>query len=439
MVDSSAPRLRVLVTGAYGFIGAHIVAALVAAGHEVVCAVREARTDSRFPGLHAIAADMSRDVNPDTWLPRLDGIDAVVNVAGILRETRPGDFEAVHVAAPTALYEACVRAGVRRVVQISALGREDDGQFIASKHRGDAQLAALPLVATILRPSVVYSVAGSYGGTSLLRAMSALPGLIIVPRAAMTPCMQPIAVEDVALAVVAALAREDGGAVVLALVGPQALGLADYLQQWRRWLGLRTATVLAVPNALVRIACWLGEHLGRGPLGKTMERMLEHGNLGDADALPRMHAQLALVPRTLEWSLAHAPSHVQDRWHARLYFALPLLRVTLALLWLASGVTGWLLSSDAVAAATAHGPLPAIASLTLARATATLDLLLGAACLLRWRPRLVLGGMLLMLVGYTVGIGAWWPTHWLDPLGGLLKNVPLMAAILVLMATEEKR
>ncbi len=431
--------MRVLVTGAYGFIGSHIVAALSAAGHEVVCAVRDARVDSRFPGLRAVACDMSRDVALETWLPRLDGIDAVVNCAGILREHGSDRFDTVHVRAPQALYEACVRAGVRHVVQISALGHDDDGEFIASKHRGDALLASMPLNATILRPSLVYSARGSYGGTSLLRAMAAMPGVIAVPRAAVAPCVQPIAAEDVALAVVAALSRRADGAEILQLVGPRAMGLAEYLQHWRRWLGLRAARLWIVPTSLVRIACRIGERLGQGPLGETMQRMLEHGNLGDAEALTTMRERLGLSPRTLERALAEAPSHVQDRWHARLYLALPLLRVTLALLWLASGVIGWTLSADAVAASALGGPLSADASLVLARATATLDLLLGALCLLRWRPRLVLGGMLLMLLGYTVGIGLMWPTHWLDPLGGLLKNVPLMAAIAVALLTEEKR
>ncbi|ULU25885.1 DoxX-like family protein [Dyella terrae] len=431
--------MRVLVTGAYGFIGSHIVAALVAADHDVVCAVRGARLDSRFPGLRAVACDMSRDVTPEVWLPRLDGIDAVVNCAGILREQRGDRFDTVHVQAPVALYQACLHAGVQRVVQISALGHADDGEFIASKHRGDEQLASMPLDATILRPSLVYSAHGSYGGTSLLRAMAALPGVIVVPRAAVAPCVQPIAAEDVALAVVASLARATQSVEILELVGPKAMGLAEYLQDWRRWLGLRAARLWLVPTALVRVACRVGERLGQGPLGETMQRMLEHGNLGQAGALERMHERLGLSPRTLQRALAESPSHVQDRWHARLYLALPLLRVTLALLWLASGVIGWMLSSDTVAASAQGGPLSPEATLMLARATATLDLLLGALCLLRWRPRLVLGGMLLMLLGYTIGIGMLWPMHWLDPLGGLLKNVPLMAAIAVLLLTEEKR
>ncbi|WP_114241405.1 NAD-dependent epimerase/dehydratase family protein [Dyella sp. C9] len=431
--------MRVLVTGAYGFIGAHIVAALVAADHEVVCAVRGARLDSRFPGLRAVACDMSRDITVEDWLPRLAGIDAVVNCAGILREKDADSFETVHVRAPLALYKACVQAGVRRAVQISTLGHADDGEFIASKHRGDDQLAALPIDACILRPSLVYSAHGSYGGTSLLRAMAALPGVIVVPREALSPCVQPIAAEDVGLAVVAALARPAGGAEILELVGPQAMGLADYLRRWRGWLGLRPARLWVVPTPLARAACWVGERLGQGPLGATMQRMLERGNLGAPGSLQRMHERLAFRPRTLERALAEAPSHVQDRWHARLYLTLPGLRLALAGLWLASGVVGWSLSADAVLASAQGGPLPAHATLWLARGTATLDLLLGVLCLLRWRPRWVLGGMLLMLAGYTLGIGTLWPAHWLDPLGGLLKNVPLMAAILVLLATEEKR
>jgi hypothetical protein len=217
------------------------------------------------------------------------------------------------------------------------------------------------------------------------------------------------------------------------------MGLADYLQAWRRWLGLRAARVWAVPTSLVQLTCRVGERLSQGALGETMQTMLEQGNLGHPNALQRMHEHLGLVPRTLEQALAEAPSHTQDRWHARLYFALPALRITLALLWLASGVIGWWLPSGAVATAASGGPLSISTSLTLARATASLDLLLGAACLLRWRPRLVLGGMLLMLLGYTVGIGTLWPVHWLDPMGGLLKNVPLMAAIAVLLVTEDKR
>ena len=72
--------MRILVTGAAGFIGRHIVAALRAAGHRVVCATRDTeRTRRLFPDQESIACDFNRDVTIDAWLPRLAGIDAVVN------------------------------------------------------------------------------------------------------------------------------------------------------------------------------------------------------------------------------------------------------------------------------------------------------------------------------------------------------------------------
>src|SRR5690606_38717060 len=122
-----------------------VVAALTIAGHEVVCAVRAARTDSRFAGLKAVACDMASDLRAEDWLPRLAGIDAVVNVAGILRERAADTFAAVHEQAPLALFRACHQLGIRRVIQISALGDPRDGEFIASKHRGDDALARLDL------------------------------------------------------------------------------------------------------------------------------------------------------------------------------------------------------------------------------------------------------------------------------------------------------
>src|SRR5687768_15590531 len=132
---------------------------------------------------------------PASWRASLEGIDAVVNVAGILRERGSQRFDRIHHDGPLALAQACVEAGVARFVQISALGHPDDGEFIASKHRFDQALQQLPLAAIVLRPSVVYSTAGSYGGTSLLRALAAVPGVLPLPGDGRSR-IQPLAAED---------------------------------------------------------------------------------------------------------------------------------------------------------------------------------------------------------------------------------------------------
>jgi uncharacterized protein YbjT (DUF2867 family) len=128
--------VRVLVTGADGFIGRQMVAALRASGHQVLAGIRVAAT--RADGTDVVECDFINDLTPEHWRERLQGVDAVVNCVGILRERDDSSFESVHVKAPAALYQACTANGLRRVIQISALGNPQDDEFIASKHRGDA-------------------------------------------------------------------------------------------------------------------------------------------------------------------------------------------------------------------------------------------------------------------------------------------------------------
>lgn len=425
--------MRVLVTGANGFIGCHVVAALRGAGHEVVSGVRRAR-----PGRRAeIECDFARDLSPEIWGPRLQGVDAVVNCAGILRERGADTFERVHVKAPAALYDACVLAGVGKVVQVSALGHPADGAFVASKHAGDAYLQTLPLDWTALRPSVVYSPAGSYGGTSLLRALAALPFRIPVPGDGRQP-VQPICAEDLARLVVRLLERPAGARRVLEAVGPEVIGLADLLTGLRIWLGLPPARLIRVPLWVVRPAAQLGELLGRGPLGLTMYRMLQRGNTGAAGAADRLARAAGFRPRALAEVSASTPSLVQDRWHARLYFLAPALRLSLALVWILSGAVG--LGMDLHRAEALLAPaVPAGAVPALVYSAAVLDIGLGAAVLIRrWlRPALVL--MLAVLLGYTLFLGVALPGLWLDPLGGLVKNLALLPAVLVMLVLSDPR
>ncbi len=429
--------MRILLTGANGFIGSAIAAALEGAGHAVVRAVRRPRAADVEAG-RAVACDMARDRSVEIWRARLAGIDGVVNCAGILRE-RPGErFAQVHLDAPLALFKACEQAGVRRVVQISALGAPEDAEFIASKHRLDAALAALALDWTVLRPSVVYSAAGSYGGTSLLRAMATLPGVIAVPGDG-AQRLQPVALEDLAQAVVACFADARAVGQTVEIGGPEVLTITEYLGAWRHWFGLPQAWVLRTPRALVGLSTTLGEWLGAGPLGRTMQRMLERGNVLQAGALERMDALLGLRPQPITRALAARPCQSQDRLHARTYFLFPLLQWMLAIVWLVSGVVGFITPSETIRALFAEAGLAPDAGPALVHAVSVLDLVLGAAVLWPRMARTALWLMLASVLGYTVMIGAGWPRLWLEPYGGLLKNLALLPAIALLLAARERR
>lgn len=431
-MDGTKARGTVFVTGAGGFIGGHLVAALHAAGWHVLRGVRPRRglaADER-------AVELGQMRRAEDWLPLLAGVDAVVNAAGILRERAGQSFEAVHHAAPLALAEACVAAGIERFVQVSALGDPADGAFIASKHRFDEALVALPLRALVLRPSVVYSTAGSYGGTSLLRALAGLPGVQLLPGKGDWR-LQPLAAEDLAALVVRALERPVAG--IHEVGGPEVLTLAGYQRAWRDWLGVPARCSWRVPEALVGAAVAVGERLGRGPLGATIWRMLRRGNITAPDALARLEAAFGFAPRSLAEVLAAQPSQVQDRWHAGLHFLAPPLRLGVVALFLLSALAGWRLAPAEIEALAAGSVLAGLQPVLLVRALALADLALGLWLLAGWRRRWAIGLMALGVLGYTLVLGLALPAAWLDPLGGLAKNLVLLPALAVLWVLAERR
>ena len=200
--------MRVLVLGAGGFIGGRVCAGLLARGHDVVpCGRDAAALRRRFPGRLAMAADLARDGARD-WLPRLAGLDAVVQAAGALGGP---DLEAVHARGPAALFDACAAAGVARLVQVSALGAGPGApsRFHRTKRDADEHLLRLRAAAEaagggggrggwcVLRPSLVVGRGGR--STALFAALAALPR---PPRLGPgTWRVQPLHVEDLARAV----------------------------------------------------------------------------------------------------------------------------------------------------------------------------------------------------------------------------------------------
>jgi uncharacterized protein YbjT (DUF2867 family) len=426
--------MRVLVTGANGFIGARVAAGLRAAGHDVVAGIRRGARAPNSSG--AIECDFSTDLDVATWQARLSGIDAVVNCAGILRETSADTFQRVHVAAPLALFRACASAGVRRVIQLSALGEPEDGEFIASKHRCDEFLAELETDWIVLRPSLVYSADSSWGGTSLLRALAALPLVLVLPSAG-KQVLRPIALEDLVAVIVAVLARPEQRKQTMEIVGPEVLTLRDYLTAWRRWFGLDVRRTISSPRPLTNVVVAIGEWYGRGPLCRVIDNLLQRGRVGGAEAAGLTQSLIGRTPRTLAQALQERPADARDILLARWYFARPLLVLALAVIWIGSAVVGFAVS-DAVARATLPTWSPsAVHAAALLGSCA--NIALGFALLSGWRRRLVLGLMLMTVLAYTLLIGVAAPIHWLDPFGGLLKNVGIIATLVVLLMLDAER
>ncbi|HEY0818241.1 MAG TPA: NAD(P)H-binding protein [Rhizobacter sp.] len=427
--------MRVLICGASGFIGRHLGRELLRHGHTVVALARQPRPDARIDfASELLRGDMARDLSPEDWLPRLAGLDAVVNAVGILRERGSQTFDRLHVQGPIALFDACARAGVPRVLQISALGADEGARsgYHLSKRQADTHLLALPLDATVVQPSLVYGPGGA--SATMFTAWASLPWVPLPQAGAQR--VQPLHIDDLVQALRVLLEGREARGQRLALVGPQALSLRELLASLREGMGLGPAHWIEVPAPLVRGTVALGSRWPGALADHETLDMLERGNTAPADATT---ALLGHAPRPVR-SFIDPERADTERTQARLAWLLPLLRLSLAAVWIVTGV----LSFGVYPVADSHALLARVgltglmASIALYGA-ATLDLALGVATLAgRGRPWVWWSQIVLML-GYMVLITWALPEFWLHPFGPILKNLPMLAAVALLLALEKPK
>ena len=434
--------MRVLVTGAYGFIGQHIAVGLARAGHEVVACGRDLDLARRLlPGFEWQFCDFNKDIDEAVWLPRLAGVETVVNCIGILQPTAQDTHQHAHVDGPIALFGAAQKVGVRRVVQISALGAEAEAgtDYSASKSLGDDFLKSLDIDWIVLKPSLVYG-RGSYGGTTLLRSLAGLPGFVPLVDGG-KHAFQPVAMDDLVASVVRLVEPDAPSRIEIAVTGPEAKTTREIALLVRRWLGFPDVPVVSIPAWFAKPMLLLGDVAGWFGLPTAFRssslRQMELGNTASCDAAV---AATGVVPRRMEAVLADHPSTLQDRLHARSAVAVALLRIAIGLFWVTTGIISLLPSVNLVAAgfvgATGLGEQ---ASRLLVTAGGVADIALGLPFLAGWRVRLFGSLQIALTLTYLAVLSLWLPAMWLDPFGPLLKAVPLIFATLAVMAWAERR
>lgn len=268
--SGTEPR-RVLVTGATGFVGRHLVQELVRRGHTVFAG---SRGGGALPGTRGVEMDVT---NPGSVLRAVGEADpdVVIHLVGIIQEESGQTFQGVHVEGTRNVLAATPRKA--RYVHMSALGADEQSasRYSASKGEAERRVRESGLDWTIFRPSLIFGVGDDFFGRVLRELVSAAP---VVPQIGDGSFpFRPVSVEDVALAFAGALTRPGTVGQTYALTGPEEYTFRELLDQEQAALGQRKLT-LPVPLALMNLAVPLMQLLPHPPITRDQYAMLKEGN-----------------------------------------------------------------------------------------------------------------------------------------------------------------
>jgi NADH dehydrogenase len=307
----------ILVTGANGFVGSHMVPALLDAGHRVLALVRDDAgaaalmgrlTEEQQAGVEIRRGDVT---GPDALPAALAGADAVLHLAAIPRDRDGGQtLRLVNTEGTRYVLRAATDAGVRRFVHLGALGVEDDPDL----HYGSSKAKAMALVRdsgldwTILKPSLLFGPRdGFFNILADLVRMS--PGIVPITGKG-DARFQPLAIEDLVRVAVMAFADPATVGREFDLGGPRHWTYREIMEEVLRAMGKRRLLV-PMPVALIRLVAGTAEAVRLPfPVATDQLRQLRLDNTGPLDGVRR---DFGFDPRPMEGGLAHLRRRLRDQ------------------------------------------------------------------------------------------------------------------------------
>ncbi len=265
--------MNILITGASGFIGQNLIKSLLESNHSITACIHK----SELPfDIKIYKIDFAQMLKITDWLPLLIGIDVVINCVGIIAQNKKYSFEVMHHLAPVALFKACEKTYVKRIIQVSALGTDDSALvgFHKSKKLADDFLRSCSLEWFILRPSLVYGEEGkSYNFFKLLSNLPLIPLM-----GGGEQLIQPITINRM-VAVINKCIESKQANKTIDVVGDKAISYKEWMQQLRAKKSL--ARFINIPMKLMKFLAWLLSPLNLQLLSKDNLTMLEQNNVSD--------------------------------------------------------------------------------------------------------------------------------------------------------------
>jgi uncharacterized protein YbjT (DUF2867 family) len=288
----------ITIFGGTGFVGGHVVRRLAARGARLLVISRDPAHGARLQPMGNVGQIVVEraDLGSEEALGRaIDGAFAVINLIGILYETRRQTFRAVHAELPGRIAKLAAAAGVQRLVQVSAVGADLDSAsaYARSKAEGERAVREAFPRATILRPSIVVGPRDGFFNrfAAMARLLPALP-LIGGGRTR----FQPVYVGDVADAIVAALERDDAPGRTFELGGPKVYSFAELMRYMLQVIGRRRLLV-PISFELAMLLARLLELAPAPPLTRDQVELLKTDNVIARDALT---LDLGITPTPIE-------------------------------------------------------------------------------------------------------------------------------------------
>lgn len=264
----------ILVTGASGFVGGHVVRTLAEAGERVRALVRDARGAATLEGVDCelVQGDVT-DV--ESLRSAVEGCEAIVHLVAIL-VGKPSDFERVMTRGTASLLEVACDAGASRFVHMSALGTGEDTKdtvpYYRAKWAMEEAVRASGLSHAILRPSFVF--AGDGGALPQFARIARLAPVTPVIGTG-TQRLQPIWADDLARAVALSVRGESN--ILVELGGPDVVDWNEFWSRLKATLGTRRPA-LHLPFWFMRPQAAILERLPSPPVTRDQLRMLQLGD-----------------------------------------------------------------------------------------------------------------------------------------------------------------
>jgi NADH dehydrogenase len=293
--------MKIVILGGTGFVGSHLVARLSTLGHSVDVLSRNADAKPQLAVLPRVRVRAANPYDSASLSAALQGADAVINLVGILNEAGFGGagFKRAHVELTRCVIDACKAAGVRRLLQMSALNAgRGESHYLKTRGEAEALVKASGLDWTIYQPSVIFGPGdGLFSRFKFLLSFSP-----VLPLARAGAKFAPVYVGDVVAAMAQTLDDPSAHQQTYELYGPEVMTLAEIVRYTARGMHLKRL-VIPLPDVLGRLQALAMDFVPGKPFSTDNFLSLKTDSVGGIDGLYRLKIDktpvAAVIPQIL--------------------------------------------------------------------------------------------------------------------------------------------